>query len=53
MDTGIVFFDIALPDDDFGSNSLITFGLARVEMIRKKRNKKNMMSLIDAENSSG
>jgi hypothetical protein len=30
---------------DLGKGTLMTFGLAKVEMIKKNNNKKNMMSL--------
>jgi hypothetical protein len=45
MDTWSLFvvsFDLAL-----GKVSLITLGLAKVEIIKKNKNKKNMMSLND------
>jgi hypothetical protein len=32
----------------FGNISLITFGFAKVEIIKKNNNKKNIMSLSDA-----
>src|SRR6185312_8070839 len=46
MVTEIVFFETDWPEDDFGSNSLITFGLVIADAIRKNNSRKNMMSFI-------
>ena len=46
METEMVFFCIACPEDDFGSSSLITFGLVIADAIRKNSNRKNMISFI-------
>ncbi len=46
MDTVIVFLDNDLPDDDLGNDNLITLGFVTVDAIRKKSNRKNIISFI-------
>jgi hypothetical protein len=44
----VVSFDLA-----FGNVNFITFGFAKVEIIRKNKNKKNIISLKDEVGISG